>query len=352
MVKVRIAVTGATGFIGGRLIRHAVRRGDTVTALVRRQSDTTALRRTGVGVREVDWATGDGITDAIADVECVVHLAGATAARNRADYLRGNADTAAVLARCLAALPDPPRLVHCSSLAAAGPSTPGRPRTEADPPTPVSHYGGSKLAGEAAVRAVCERVRVVIVRPPIVYGPGDREFVPRLIPLVRAGLLPKAGTGLRWYSLIHVDDLVRALFAAAVRGETVRNSAPTCGTGVYFVSDGHEYSWQDIAKTAARALGRPTPVVFPVPLAMAQLLACGAEFVARAGGRVSLLNRDKAREMRYHAWTCSPQAAARELNFTAEIPLLRGIEELIGPDADETRRRRGRVPSEPNDMSS
>ena len=78
-------------------------------------------------------------------------------------------------------------------------------------PAPVSIYGRSKLGGEQAVREFADRVPSVIVRPPIVYGPGRQEFLPSMLPMARLGVMLKSGFGPKHYSLIHVDDLCTAL---------------------------------------------------------------------------------------------------------------------------------------------
>ncbi|MEV6776833.1 NAD-dependent epimerase/dehydratase family protein [Streptomyces syringium] len=325
----RLAVTGATGFIGGRLVARAVGRGDDVTALVRATSDTAGLRSLGARVREVDWPTGAGVAEAVAGTDCVFHLAGATSARDAQGYRQGNVQTAAVLALSLATLPVPPRLVHCSSLSAVGPSAPERRRQEDDEPAPVSLYGRSKLAGESAVRAYGARVPSVIVRPPIVYGPGDREFLPRLLPMVRRGVVPQAGSVTRLFALVHVDDLVDALLAASTRGRTVRSRLISCAEGIYHVCDGGAYAWGAITGALAHALGRSDPVVVPVPSPVVRLVASVAESAARVRGTVSVLNRDKAREARCVAWTCSSSAAERDLGFTAAFRLADGLADAL-----------------------
>ncbi|NVJ10235.1 NAD-dependent epimerase/dehydratase family protein, partial [Myxococcus sp. AM001] len=219
--------------------------------------------------------------------------------------------------------PHPPRLVYCSSLAAAGPSTPGRPRREEDPPAPVSLYGRSKLGGEEAVRALADRVPSVIVRPPIVYGPGDVEFLPSLLPMAKLGLALKSGFGPKRYSLIHVDDLCTALLAAAERGATVTKE--DAARGVYAVSDGVEHSWEDVCAAMAGALGKGRPAVLSVPQTVSYMVGLGSEAVARLRGTVPILNRDKVREMRCPAWTCSTERASRELGFLPTIPLAQGL---------------------------
>src|SRR5206468_11250262 len=100
-----------------------------------------------------------------------------------------------------------PKLIYCSSLAAAGPTVAGQPKREEDAPTPISVYGRSKLGGELAVRELAMQVPAVIVCPPIVYGLADREFLPSVLPMAKFGLVLKSGLGRKHYSLVHVDDL-------------------------------------------------------------------------------------------------------------------------------------------------
>ncbi|GAA2411452.1 NAD-dependent epimerase/dehydratase family protein [Streptomyces glaucosporus] len=324
----RYLVTGATGFVGRRLVRRLLLDGHTVTALVRDRA--RAGLPPGVGAVDGDLATGRGLRRAVAEARAdrVVHLAGTVKATRPSGYAPVNADGTRRLCEALAGLPEPPRLVYCSSLAAAGPSRPGRPRRETDPPEPVSAYGRSKLAGELALRAVAGRVPGTVVRPPIVHGPGDAEFLPVLLALVRGGVLPVCGTGPRLYSLIHVDDLCRALAAAADRGATVERG-PTA-RGVYHVGDGVEHRYQDLAADVAALAGCRPPRTVPVPRAVAMAAAWGAELAARARGRPSMLARDKIREACRPAWTCGHERAALDLGFTPGLVWPAGLGDLLG----------------------
>jgi nucleoside-diphosphate-sugar epimerase len=167
-----ILLTGSTGFIGQRLARRIVERGDTLTALVLRTSKRGILEQLGARFAVGDLLTGEGLAEAVKGADCVLHLAGVTKARDSEGYFQGNAEGTRRLVKAMAELSTPPRLVYCSSLAAAGPSVPGRPRREEEAPAPVSMYGRSKLGGEQAVREFAHRVPSIILRPPIVYGPG------------------------------------------------------------------------------------------------------------------------------------------------------------------------------------
>ncbi|MEU5703905.1 NAD-dependent epimerase/dehydratase family protein [Streptomyces aurantiacus] len=298
----RYLVTGATGFIGTHLVARLTANGHHVTALVRNARHVPRART----VRG-DLATGAGLAAAVEDTDHVIHLAGLTKTRTPQHYAEVNTEGTRRLCAAIAALPRPPRLIYCSSLAAAGP---GRLRHEDDPPHPVSAYGRSKLGGEHVLRAAADRVPGLIVRPPIVYGPGDREFLPRLLTAVRTGLLPAVGgRGPRHYSLIHVDDLCRALLLAADSG--------TPGA-TYHVSDGTEHLWQDIGAAVAAVIGRPPPrlVHIPAPLAMA---------TARTLGRSSTLNQDKITELGHPDWTCAPG----RLPFTPHILLREGLKSAV-----------------------
>ncbi|MFB4262770.1 NAD-dependent epimerase/dehydratase family protein [Nonomuraea sp. GTA35] len=303
-------VTGATGFIGARLTRMILARGGTVTALARPSPRARALRELGVQVVPGDLTTGRGITEALRGADRVIHLAAALRARTPAGFWAVNRDGVARLAHALAAQRRPARLVMCSSLA-AGPA--------------ISLYGASKRAGEQVVRQHAGRVPAVILRPGIVYGPGEEALLPALLPMIRLGVVVKAGYGPRRYGMVYVDDLCTALLAAAERGPVLQPAGTRAG--LYPISDGNAYGWSDICRALARAAGCRAPLVLPVPMPAVHAVAALAELAAR--GAVPALNRDKAREMRRADWTCVPDDAVRELGFAPATTLIRGFEAAL-----------------------
>jgi dihydroflavonol-4-reductase len=322
-----VLLTGGSGFVGGALARHLVQAGVPVRALVRKSSRTDALRALGVTLAEGDLTTGAGLGAALEGVELVYHLAGVTKAKLEDGYQLGNGEATRLLAVAATRQARPPRMVVCSSLAAAGPARIGHPRSESEVARPVSFYGKSKLAAETAVRAQARTLPAVILRPPFVYGPGDEVNLPPLIAMARHGLFLKSGFGPKQFSFIHVDDLCQVLMAAGERGDTL--SVDDIERGVYFVSDPRPYSWEEFCQALSRALGRRNARVVPVPEFVGWLAAAGSELAARLQGQVSILNRDKAREMAQEAWTCSPERATKALGFHPEYALDTGLAHTV-----------------------
>ena len=323
-----VLVTGASGFIGGALVRRLRTRGDEVRVLVRRTSQRAHLEALGAHVAFGDLLTGEGLDAAVDGAHAVVHLAGLTRARNEAAFHRGNAGGTRLLVEALSRMASPARLVHGSSLAAAGPSPAHRPRNELDEPAPLSWYGRSKLAAESAVREFAARVPAIILRPPIVYGPGDRVNLPPLLAMARRGLFLKPGLRRRPFSFIHVEDLCQALEHALHRGDTV--SPGDLSRGVYFVADPEVHTWDGFCAALARAVGRRRFRVLAVPEALAPAVGRVSEWLGRWAGEQPILNRDKAREMLAEAWTCAPDRAIRDLDFQPRwAPLQLGLADAV-----------------------
>ena len=179
-------VTGATGFVGSHLAEALRRRGDEVTALVRSPAKAAALGPLGVRVLPGGLDDPDSLARAAEGQDVVFHVAGLVAARDEAEFLRVNRDGTAGLVAA-AARARVGRFVYVSSMAAGGPADRGRPLTGTEPPNPVTAYGRSKLAGETAVKA--GSLPWVIMRPPTVYGPRDREVL-KVFRMARWGVAP------------------------------------------------------------------------------------------------------------------------------------------------------------------
>ncbi len=250
---------------------------------------------------------------ALADgADVLFHVAGCVAARSEAEFRRVNRDGAAYVAGA-AARAGMARLVLVSSLSVTGPSLPGQRLGEASGPGPVTAYGRSKKAGEEAVRA--SGVPFTIVRPPAVYGPRDRAFLP-LFRAASRGLVPLLGDGGQEVTLVHASDLARALVAAAAAGATLG--------GTYHAGHADPVTQRALAAAVGRAVGRPVRrVALPAPLVRVVLRVAGS--VARALGRAPLLDGDKANELLATGWACSSEALRRDAGWTAEIPLDRGL---------------------------
>ena len=308
-----VFVTGGTGFVGAHLVKALRARGDAVVALVRRPALVEELAW-GPDVRIVRGDLDDeaALREGCAGADVVYHVAGKIAARNAAEFMATNRDgTANVLeaARDGGAR----RLLFVSSLAVAGPTTPGHPIDETRPPMPVTDYGRSKLAAEVLVRAV--PLAWTIVRPPVVYGEWDRGTL-KIFQLARRGVVPVFGDGSQELSVIHAEDLARSLIAAA--------TSPAAVGHVYFAAHPTTTTSRDLVLAAGRAVGR-TPRIVPVPPLVARGVLWTVGTLAHMAGRATLLSADKGNEYLAPAWTCRSDALTRDTGWRAEIELETGL---------------------------
>ncbi|MDP8305137.1 MAG: NAD-dependent epimerase/dehydratase family protein [Candidatus Chlorobium antarcticum] len=313
-----LLVTGSTGFIGRRLLRHPSLSGEKLRVFLRPGS----LRRDlAAGVEEVRGGFDDpnALGRAVTGVDRIIHLAGVTKAVDEVAFDGGNVLPVQNLLEAVREHnPKLGRFVLVSSLAAAGPASEGTLGVaESDTPHPVSAYGRSKLRGEVAALRFAGDIPVTVVRPPAVYGPGDRDVL-QVFQMLGKGFLISAGNARRQrFSMIHVDDLVRGIMVAA-RSERAAGH-------IYNITSSAPWSWNDVVSAARPVLGFGR--VFRVSLPAPAVVFLGALVGGAASlmGKASILNRDKAVELLQDYWVSSPRRATEELGFTSLISPEEGV---------------------------
>jgi nucleoside-diphosphate-sugar epimerase len=203
--------------------------------------------------------------------------------------------------------------VYISSLAAAGPGSAAAPRTEADPPAPVNAYGVSKLHGE---RIVAEMIgaRSIVLRPGVVYGPGDRALLP-VFRMARHAVLPLVGHDAAAYTFIYIDDLLRAVAAAidsTLEGETL------------FVGHPRPVRARELLEGIRRAVGRRAPIV-RVPMAATRIAAIAGDIVGTITGRPQAINGSRYVELAAEGFVCRVDRLRERLGIVAETALEDGL---------------------------
>jgi len=296
-----VALTGATGFIGKRLVALLAADGWRVRLLLRRDPVVPEWRGVEPQIVAGDLGDPQALRQLVAGTAAVVHVAGMIkAARRRQFYAVNHLGSVALADAMLAAAPAA-RLLHVSTIAAREPQ--------------LSDYAGSKRAGE---NAVLERLgaRATVLRPPAVYGPGDRESLV-FFQMASKPLVPLAGTPQARAAMIHVDDLT-ALLVAQLREEprgAVLTAADARPAG---------YSWREVLHLAARAVGNTRARLFHAPAPMLHAIALGGD-LARLFGAASMLSHQKLRELRHADWSVSMDEWARPAGWQPRYPLSDGF---------------------------
>jgi nucleoside-diphosphate-sugar epimerase len=316
-----VLVTGSTGFIGRHLVPRLVERGDQVRCLVRGPQRPEQFAGLAVDYVQGDVASAEPLDQVVRGVEVVYHLGGVTLARRAGAYHEVNAQGTRRLAEACARQPRPPVFVYVSSLAAVGPAPQDQPLTEDCPAQPVSAYGRSKLAAEQLLHGLADRLPVTVLRPPAVFGPGDRYLL-KLFGLVqhRVNIVP--GWKVFRVSWVYVADLVEAILLAASRGQRL---GPAPGLGTYFISLDEHPTVIEMGNLAASVQGLRIKWTFRIPRLLCWFAAGINGLRMRLTGKLMWLTPDKLREVLAGPWLCSPDKAKRELGFTCRTDLVEGF---------------------------
>ena len=277
------ALTGATGFLGRPVAEALLARGYRLRVLGRPGASFEFPAEIVTG--RLDDA--DALARLAEGAQLVVHAAGLIKARRPSAFLPVNVEGARCMAEAARRQAPDARFVLVSSLSAREPQ--------------LSAYAASKAAGEDAVREVLAPERLTIVRPPAIYGPGDRETLALFKAIARLPALPAPGPAKARLALIHVADAAAQIAALADR--------PASGAVFALADDRPEgYGWLQIVQTAGRALGR-APRLLPTPAAAILALGAVGSLLGRIGP-AQIMTLGKAREALHGDWSVRPEELA------------------------------------------
>jgi nucleoside-diphosphate-sugar epimerase len=289
----KLAITGGTGFVGGHLIEVALAVGHRVTALARREQPARDNLIWVVG----DLQTPSALEQLVDGAEAIIHVAGTISAPNAAGFDKGNVQgTLAMLAAATAG--GVRRFVHVSSLAAREPK--------------LSLYGGSKARAEELVHG--SGLDWAIVRPPAVYGPGDKETL-ELFRMAKLGLMLMPPKGR--VSVIHADDLARLLLALA--GPGVPSNI------LVEADDGKPGGWthREFARALAAAVGT-RPAILSSPGFLLRLAARVDHLLRRENAKLTI---DRAAYFSHRDWVIETKRACPPQLWQPRIETLQGLKE-------------------------
>ena len=317
-----ILVTGSTGFIGARLLQYLAAEGVKVRIFLRVESEAGVLPD-GVEVVRGSFSDPESLAQAVRGVDRLVHLAGVTKAIDESGYDAGNVmPVKNLFSAIMKHNPGLKRFIYISSLTAGGPASEGiRGVKESDPPHPVSAYGRSKLRAEMLCQEYAQRIPVTVVRPPAVYGPGDKDVLQVFLMLARGVLVLPGSAETQRFSMIYVDDLGEGIMMAARSLQAVGH--------IYYITSHCSLSWDDVVAAAKPALGFSKIFRFTLPQPFVFLLGTVIGAAGSLLGKPALISRDKAHELVQNYWVCSPELARQDFGFAAQTTLADGIAKTI-----------------------
>lgn len=304
----KVAITGATGFLGPHLVQAFTEAGAKVSILARPTSDTKRVRKWNPEVVSGDVLSPGTLEPLVHGAEIVVHAAGIVLAKDWEAYRRPNVDGARHMVKA-ASDAKVETFILVSSLAAAGPAHQGRPpRREEDGADPRSWYGRSKREAELALeRGGASMRRNVMLRAGAIYGPWDRAFL-AYFKLVRLGVKPVLGDGDRTFQPVHAADVAAAAVAAT--------RAPD-GLNPYFIVPKDFVTWTEFGRAIERAMDRKA---FTIKLPEMLLRPDRLEKIPFAAAAA-----DRFKDFFCDRWEADPAKAERDLHWIAETPLAEGL---------------------------
>ena len=257
-----------------------------------------------------DLEDPSSLNEFLTGADSLVHCAGVVRGAAKATFERINADAVRELVKTASEKQNMKRFLLISSLAASVPD--------------VSPYAASKRAGEQAMDIASPHLTCLALRPPAVYGPGDKELLPLFKAMAR-GFAPRWAPAENRFSLIFVSDLVSAVIRWL--------ASPSPASGIYELHDGREggYSMDEINSIAEPVLMRRIRQV-RVPANLLDVIATANVALARVTPFQPMLTPWKLRELRYPRWVCDNSAFATATGWEPQVSFSAGLSLALAVD--------------------
>ncbi|MCK5833585.1 NAD-dependent epimerase/dehydratase family protein [bacterium] len=313
----RILVTGGTGFVGSHIVDRLCEEGHRVVVAIRESSNLRWLNKDAERII-APMERLDALKTVLPKMDAVVHCAGAVRAKRKSDFFKTNLLATVKLAElCSQYASGLKRFVFISSQAAGKPGRDCEVINETTMECPVSSYGCSKLEAERALRSFSSLFPVTIIRPPMVYGPRDKD-VYTFFKMISKGIILFPGDPERQFSAIYVKDLAEAVSVSL----DFKNDF-----SVYFIEDGQTYTWRKFTSAIARELGKRTLSIRLPKFSLITVsgLARGLSLINR---KPPLLSLEKAYELSKN-WVCDGSLFRYQANWEPHYNVKHGIAETI-----------------------
>jgi nucleoside-diphosphate-sugar epimerase len=313
-------VTGSTGFVGRHLIQSLIDRDISVTCLLRPSSEAEVLDEYDVEIIRADYFDLEALRSTLGSYDFIFHVAGVINARKWETYYQANCIYTENLLKVVSEQKiKVKKFIFISSISASGPSKPGLYKTEDDSEQPNSDYGRSKLEAEKMVLKYKDRLPVVIIRPPNIIGPLQKELFDA-VNLVKKRIFPLIGNGDIQTSICYVEDLTAACVTIALDR--------SCRDKTYFFTHKQAYSWREITRELAKQMGK-LGFYIPVPFFIQYIVALVSGIISKITGSVSIVSVENLLMSRRDYWLYDSSKIERELGIKAESDLRTAIKKTL-----------------------
>ncbi len=299
-----VALTGATGFLGGHILEKLVAEGILIHALTRKPQP----KKTGV-----EWIIGDlnnqsALTSLCKGADTVIHCAGLVKALDRNAFFDANVGGTKNILNA-AALSHVKHFIHISSLTAREPH--------------LSHYSASKAAAEVTVKANKWPFAHTIIRPPAIYGPGDMEIL-KMLKTTKFGFLPAPASKQNRFSMIHVSDaasLIIKLTNMSHKGEIIEPDDGKSGA----------YRIRDVASAilASKPDGAKRLKILTIPAPMLKLFGAINGGIAAITRKPAIFTYPKSKELAHNDWTVRASRKPRIKDWKVQYDLVSGLKNTV-----------------------